>query len=62
VRQFAAAWWLLIDANVLSVQHAGSDTGGFNGTILWWFYIPGVVSTVALILYAAHRCRALAWR
>ena len=52
--QFATAWWLLIDANVLSHQHAGqTGESGFNGVILWWFYIPGVISTVALIMYDA---------
>ena len=50
--QFAMGWWLLIDANVLSVQNAGAEGGGFDGVILWWFYVPGVISTVALIMYA----------
>lgn len=44
---------MLVDANVLSFVE-DNDQDIWNGTILWWFYVPGVISTLALIMYAHH--------
>jgi len=46
---FAIAWWMLIDANVLSFTE-DRDSDVWHGVILWWFYVPGIISTIALIM------------
>jgi len=41
---------MLVDANVLSFVE-DNDQEIWNGTVLWWFYVPGVISTLALIMF-----------
>jgi len=42
---------MLIDANILSIMWNDEEAEGWNGVILWWFYVPGFISTLALIMF-----------
>lgn len=42
--QFGVAWLMLIDGHVFATHME-------NMKIEWWYYMPGVVGTVALLMY-----------
>jgi len=45
---FAIAWWIFIDATVYE-KHIGDTAGELNG----YYYIPGIASTIALVMINA---------
>lgn len=42
----------MIDANVYSVVFEEENEQERSGVIWWWFYIPGILSSTALVMFA----------
>lgn len=57
--QFSVAWWIWVDAHVNREHLAKEGADPLPPPVLVYYYIPGIVSTLAIIMYAVLRARAL---
>lgn len=51
---FAIAWWLWIDAHAFSAKFELTDVH-----VTFPIYLPGIASTIALIMYKSSSCNSL---